>query len=249
MEDMYVKAGNQERGWNDPPQFSYGLQMARGSPRNVLNKRAAPPLSGAGAPPTMYNPANPLAPPQFGVAPPTLQTAHPPPDCSVSTLPPSGPMRSQKEAGSCPSESVPDVEEVVLVLRRALAACRHTITDQVCNELEKRLRLLEEAWRSGRLSLPVRRRMGTLSQELQLGHWDAADEIHRSLMVDHVTEVIQWMVGVKRVIAETRHLTPELLQLFLKPAEPSQDSAEPALEPSEPAQVSEEPVQEPVSHS
>lgn len=42
--------------------------------------------------------------------------------------------------------------------------------------------------------------------ELQQQHWDAADEIHRSLMVDHVNEVSQWMVGVKRLIAETRDL-------------------------------------------
>lgn len=42
--------------------------------------------------------------------------------------------------------------------------------------------------------------------ELQQQHWDAADEIHRSLMVDHVNEVSQWLVGVKRLIAETRSL-------------------------------------------
>lgn len=42
--------------------------------------------------------------------------------------------------------------------------------------------------------------------ELQQQHWDAADEIHRSLMVDHVNEVSQWLVGVKRLIAEMRSL-------------------------------------------
>uniref|UniRef100_A0A3Q2ZRU4 Uncharacterized protein n=1 Tax=Kryptolebias marmoratus TaxID=37003 RepID=A0A3Q2ZRU4_KRYMA len=42
MEDVYIKPGNQDRGWNDPPQFSYGLQMARGPPRNLLNKRPVP---------------------------------------------------------------------------------------------------------------------------------------------------------------------------------------------------------------
>uniref|UniRef100_A0A3Q4HP33 Uncharacterized protein n=1 Tax=Neolamprologus brichardi TaxID=32507 RepID=A0A3Q4HP33_NEOBR len=47
MEDMYVKPGNQERGWNDPPQFSYGLQMNHGPQRNLLNKRPPPaPTSG-----------------------------------------------------------------------------------------------------------------------------------------------------------------------------------------------------------
>ncbi|XP_071362221.1 steroid receptor RNA activator 1 [Trachinotus anak] len=251
MEDMYIKPGNQERGWNDPPQFSYGLQNARGPQRNLLNKRAAPSPSGAGAPPPIPPSSNPLAPPLCGVAPPPLHPARPPPGCMATPPPLSGPMRSQREAYSSQSEqseSEPDVEVVVLVLDQALAACRQTVKDQVCNDVAKRLRLLEESWRSGRLSLPVRRRMDTLAQELQLGHWDAADEIHRSLMVDHVTEVSQWMVGVKRLIAETRKLSPEFLGPLQKPAEPPvQDAAEPVQDAAEPVKNSAEPVQEPVS--
>ncbi|XP_035481760.1 steroid receptor RNA activator 1 isoform X2 [Scophthalmus maximus] len=220
MDDMYMKPGNQERGWNDPPQFSYGLQMARGPQRNLLNKRAAPPAS-----------------------------APPPPGCMATPPPPSGPIRSQKEAESSQPESEPDVQAVVLVLKRALAACRRTVRDQVCNDVEKRLRLLEDGWRSGRLSLPVRRRMDALAQELQACHWDTADEIHRSLMVDHVTEVSQWMVGVKRLISETRNLSPELLEPLHYPAEPVQDPTEPDQDPTEPDQDPAEPVQDPVSPS
>uniref|UniRef100_A0A8C6T283 Uncharacterized protein n=1 Tax=Neogobius melanostomus TaxID=47308 RepID=A0A8C6T283_9GOBI len=40
-EDLFIKPGNQERGWNDPPQFSYGLQN-RGAHRNILTRRAPP---------------------------------------------------------------------------------------------------------------------------------------------------------------------------------------------------------------
>lgn len=47
------------------------------------------------------------------------------------------------------------------------------------------------------------------SSELLHHQWDTADDIHRSLMVDHVTEVSQWMVGVKRLIAEKRSLSSE----------------------------------------
>ncbi|NXP10093.1 SRA1 protein, partial [Thinocorus orbignyianus] len=77
---------------------------------------------------------------------------------------------------------------------------------QVCDDIGRRLTLLGDAWAQGKLSAPVRKRMSLLVQELQQQHWDAADEIHRSLMVDHVNEVSQWLVGVKRLIAETRSL-------------------------------------------
>ncbi|NWI79105.1 SRA1 protein, partial [Dryoscopus gambensis] len=97
-------------------------------------------------------------------------------------------------------------DTVLAPLRAALDACRATVQKQVCNDIGRRLTVLEDAWAQGKLSAPVRKRMSLLVQELQQQHWDAADEIHRSLMVDHVNEVSQWMVGVKRLIAETRDL-------------------------------------------
>ena len=40
--------GNTERGWNDPPQFSYGLQTQAGGPkRSPLTKRVAAPQDGS----------------------------------------------------------------------------------------------------------------------------------------------------------------------------------------------------------
>ncbi|XP_072231544.1 steroid receptor RNA activator 1 [Leuresthes tenuis] len=242
MEDMYVKPGNKERGWNDPPQFSYGLQMARGPQKNLLNKRAAPPTDsgtetpGAGAPPSAPSSSNPLHPPPCGIAPPPLLPARCPP---AGVAPP--PLQVREADGS---QSEPDVEAVMSVLNRALHACRKSAKTQVCNDVAKRLRLLEDSWRAERLSLPVRRRMDTLSQELQSGRWDSADDIHRSLMVDHVTEVSQWMVGVKRLIAETRSLSLELLEPLQNLKGPVQDSVEPVQDSSEPVQDSSEPVQD-----
>ncbi|KAK0685229.1 SRA1 protein, partial [Pygoscelis papua] len=95
---------------------------------------------------------------------------------------------------------------VLAPLREALDACRPTVQKQVCDDIGRRLTVLGDAWAQGKLSAPVRKRMSLLVQELQQQHWDAADEIHRSLMVDHVNEVSQWLVGVKRLIAETRSL-------------------------------------------
>lgn len=234
-----MKPGNQERGWNDPPQFSYDLQRAHGPPKNLLNKRVAPPTtSGNEVPPSAPPPSKPLAPPPCGVAPPPL---HPAPPTAVATPPPRS-VTGQRDDGSSQSDVQPDVEVVVSVLKEALAACRHSVREQVCNDVDKRLRLLEDSWRAGRLSLPVQRRMHALALELQVGRWDSADELHRSLMVDHVTEVSQWMVGVKRLIAETRNLSPELLQAF-------RHQPEPEPEPADPEQDSSDPVQDSVSQS
>ncbi|XP_077448776.1 steroid receptor RNA activator 1 [Stigmatopora argus] len=213
MDDIYVKPGNQERGWNDPPQFSYGLQTARTPQTTLLNKRPAfSDLADAGAaaaPPS--GPSAPPPPPPAGLAPPPAGRAP-----SWKTAP-----RLEDDGG--PSEDEPDAEAVLEVLAQALESCRRDAEVraarapescgrhaelQVCNDVDKRLRLLEDSWKSGRLSLPVRRRMSALSRELRAGRWDRADDIHRSLMVDHVTEVSQWMVGVKRLIAQTRKLGP-----------------------------------------
>lgn len=101
------------------------------------------------------------------------------------------------------------LEDVLSPLERALEDCRGHTKKQVCDDINRRLALLQEQWAGGKLSVPVKKRMALLVQELSSHQWDAADDIHRSLMVDHVTEVSQWMVGVKRLIAEKRSLSSE----------------------------------------
>ncbi|XP_053318252.1 steroid receptor RNA activator 1 [Spea bombifrons] len=199
MADQYVKPGNKERGWNDPPQFSYGLQAQLGSgKRTPLNKRVPAPLHGPPAAPAVQSlPSN------------------TPPKCPASTVgpPPLGQAALQIKSDGVKSCSSPtevecniDVKDVITPLSETLEACRDAIKKQVFNDISKRLTMLEEMWNSGKLSPPVRKRMSILIKELKCQNWDSADEIHRSLMVDYVNEVSQWMVGVKRLIAEARNL-------------------------------------------
>ncbi|XP_067160736.1 steroid receptor RNA activator 1 isoform X1 [Apteryx mantelli] len=213
MAELYVKPGNKERGWNDPPQFSYGLQTQAGGPKRApLTRRAPAPAQGAppGAPPhssalaaSATLPPKSLGPPPLGPVNPALWT------------------ESVRPAIEEPSEDCDVPADAVLIpLREALDACRPRVQNQVCDDIGRRLMVLEDAWAQGKLSAPVRKRMNLLVQELQQRHWDTADEIHRSLMVDHVNEVSQWLVGVKRLIAEMRILpTVEL-------AEPRDDETE-----------------------
>ncbi|XP_042564336.1 steroid receptor RNA activator 1 isoform X2 [Clupea harengus] len=128
--------------------------------------------------------------------------------CRLSPAESRGKTRRRKESGCrlSPAESRGKT-------RRPLQRMSNmtTLQKQVCDDVDKRLKLFEEMWKCGKLSLPVKKRMNLLVQEMKSRDWDAADEIHRSLIVDHVNEVSQWMVGVKRLIAEARKLQPEHL--------------------------------------
>ncbi|XP_076993306.1 steroid receptor RNA activator 1 isoform X2 [Tamandua tetradactyla] len=198
MAELYVKPGNKERGWNDPPQFSYGLQNQIGGPkRTPLTKRVAAPQDGSSRVPTSETSPGPLP---MGLPPPSSKA----------------PLLSSE--GSCPTsgleptsfpimESETPLEDVLRPLEQALEDCRGHMRKQVCDDISRRLALLQEQWAGGKLSMPVKKRMTLLVQELSSRQWDVADDIHRSLMVDHVTEVSQWMVGVKRLIAEKRSLS------------------------------------------
>ncbi|XP_043924949.1 steroid receptor RNA activator 1 [Protopterus annectens] len=240
MAESYVKPGNQERGWNDPPQFSYGLQVqAQGTPKRILSKRVPAlledmprvPVPGTTADstssaasaiprPTGSPHAVPLIPVTQPVTTCTLPSAPvaasgpvAPPAVKSTAIPPSSLTHTANKTD--PVKQPPSSEDVncdvnvmnvLTPLNDALTSCRTTVKKQVCDDIGRRLNVFQEMWKSGKLSAPVMKRMNLLAQELKKQNWDLADEIHRSLMVDHINEVCQWMVGVKRLIAEVRNL-------------------------------------------
>lgn len=217
MDNFYIKPGNQERGWNDPPQFSYGMQTSSVGPkRNVLNKRVPPPQLTGQSPGTglPLSPAVSSGPSSSPGPPPVAGLTPPPPKSRMFPGGVTGSVSSSSKtetSSSMQAENEPDLSDVQAPLLWALTTCRQSVKKQVCDDVERRLKLFEEMWKNGKLSLAVKCRMNRLSQELNNKRWDAADDIHRSLMVDYVNEVSQWMVGVKRLIAETKNLNPELL--------------------------------------
>uniref|UniRef100_A0A8C9ETU0 Steroid receptor RNA activator 1 n=1 Tax=Pavo cristatus TaxID=9049 RepID=A0A8C9ETU0_PAVCR len=146
MAELYVKPGNTQRGWNDPPQFSYGLQARGAGPRRTpLSRRApsAPQGPPAGAPPD--RPPAALGAPPLGPPGPALSARGTP-----SPVP--------GEEGGAAGGEVP-VEAVLAPLREALSACRLAVQKQVCDDIGRRLTALGDAWARGKLSAPVRRRM------------------------------------------------------------------------------------------
>uniref|UniRef100_A0A8C5SWN9 Steroid receptor RNA activator 1 n=1 Tax=Laticauda laticaudata TaxID=8630 RepID=A0A8C5SWN9_LATLA len=184
MAELYVKPGNQQRGWNDPPQFSYGLQqrpaLSSGlTQRGPFRRRVAAASEGT-EPETM--PHAPIVSRPVGLLVPQ----------SVNLPPPGPPTSFQRADGTTPSVVETDkeyeIDDVLSSLHETLNNCRSFVQKQVCDDIHKRLVILQEMWTQGKLSSPVRKRMGILTEELKSQHWDEADEIHRSLMVDHVAE-------------------------------------------------------------
>ena len=51
-------------------------------------------------------------------------------------------------------------------------------------------------WKDGKLSQPVKAAMASLVDALAADDYDKADQIHVKLMVDHILEVSQWMLGI-----------------------------------------------------
>ncbi|XP_042322171.1 steroid receptor RNA activator 1 isoform X2 [Sceloporus undulatus] len=239
MAELYVKPGNRQRGWNDPPQFSYGLQQQQQLQAPRAKKGAPPrpppaPEAAEGAQKrttttTTSSPSTAAGPPRPPPSPAGLPVFPPRPAGLPSTPGLPAPSLVSEAEEDC------DVEDVLSPLNEALGNCRKTV--RVCDDIGKRLSILQQMWEQGKLSAPVRKGMRILTQEFKSQRWDAADEIHRSLMVDHVTEVSQWMVGVKRLIAETRNLPTEdqatadyeqKVETSLEP-ECQQDEAEPRV--------------------
>uniref|UniRef100_A0A8I3X3Q9 SRA1/Sec31 domain-containing protein n=1 Tax=Callithrix jacchus TaxID=9483 RepID=A0A8I3X3Q9_CALJA len=173
-----ASVGNKERGWNDPPQFSYGLQSQAGRPRHaLLTKRVATPQDRSPRVPASETSPG---PPSMG------------PPAPSSKAPRSSPVGSDPASGveptSFPVESEALMEDELRPLEQALEDCRGHTKKQECDDISRRLALLQEQWAGGRLSIPVKNRMALLVQELSTHQWDATDGIHCSLMVDHVTE-------------------------------------------------------------
>ncbi|XP_012926608.1 steroid receptor RNA activator 1 isoform X2 [Heterocephalus glaber] len=156
MAELYVKPGNKERGWNDPPQFSYGLQTQTGGPkRTPLTKRVAAPQDGS----PRVAASETSGPPPMGP---------PPPSSNAPRLLPVGssPAHSVEPMGFPAFESEALIEDVLRPLEQALEDCRGHTRKQVCDDIGRRLALLQEQWTGGKLSTPVKKRMALLVQVL-----------------------------------------------------------------------------------
>ncbi|CAG4921776.1 unnamed protein product [Colias eurytheme] len=173
-------------GWNDPPTFTYNAQQTTPNrPRNFLNKRVAFPVSSTAGIPSAA-PAN--IPPM--PAPMPISPMVPPPMSNIT-------------ANIEPNEKIHiDSEKILEEVRNALLGILEESSElgAKAESIRKKINLMEDMWTSGKLNTQVQLRMQELAKALKEDKPAKADEIHKALMVDHVSVVGTWMPGVKQII-------------------------------------------------
>ncbi|RUS73068.1 hypothetical protein EGW08_019165 [Elysia chlorotica] len=173
--------------------------------------------------------------PPVQILPPTMSTVvHPPVPVVVPTLSPpvdpSGLPPSFASAARDPhrSETLPELLERLdlnsadslrkytkKILHEMVDECQDSIQGRSREDVQARLGLLDDQWRDQKISEDAKVKLGCLACALKNKDLKHADSLHLALMVDHISEVSQWMVGVKRLINELK------LKLSDKPPPPS----------------------------
>lgn len=120
-----------------------------------------------------------------------------------------------KASPACSPESLK--EETLSNLDKAVSQCAPNMEKRKQDDVRKRLDVLKSVWEQGKLSLPVQQRMHELAVELLNGNHEKANALHISLMVDYVSEVSQWMLGIKHLILAAQEAQE-------KPASDTQES-------------------------
>uniref|UniRef100_A0A2A4JGX2 SRA1/Sec31 domain-containing protein n=1 Tax=Heliothis virescens TaxID=7102 RepID=A0A2A4JGX2_HELVI len=166
-------------GWNDPPKFSYNAQTTPNKPRNILNKRVAFPLSSATSSPVTMPPVNlPPMPAMFPPAPP-----------------PQAPSIHPEETNLDSESTLKEVKGILLELLD-----NSSELGAKANDIRRRIGVMEDMWSTGKLDSRIYGQMRNLAYALRDDAPSKADDIHRALMVDHVSAVGTWMPGIKQLI-------------------------------------------------
>ncbi|GAB1604562.1 steroid receptor RNA activator 1-like [Argonauta hians] len=96
-----------------------------------------------------------------------------------------------------------DLQEYVIKnINDVFEKCKGCLQVRATEEVKRKLDIFKESWDKGQLPDIVKVKMTHLACALEKGHYDIANEIHLTLMIDHTAEVNQWMVGIKRVIQQ-----------------------------------------------
>lgn len=221
-----------EPGWNDPPKLSYSPGAATGSgptPKLNLNKRIAFPVTKTDTP----SPNQPPPPavggnstlPQF--APPS-STGNATPLTSIPANRPVPPLPPMVPAAGAPPQNdkatvdsspdgpidFPGDDEMRHLVKSTLEEFLQRADSSRQVEIRKRLDLMLKAWNEAKLSDGLTKKLYRLAQALTEKKAVDANEIHRSIIVEHGKECVQWAPALRQLIqvVPKQEETPAILE-------------------------------------
>lgn len=200
-------------GWNDPPKISYSPGVAAGSgptSKLNLNKRIAFPVAKTDTRSNQPAVGDGGTLPQFvtgasgGIASP-LPPA--PPNRSGPPLPPMAttgtPLRCNKPGTNASEEAtliLPSNDEMKDSVKTTLEELLMKTETSRQAEVRKRLDVMLQSWTDGKLSDGLTRKLYQLAQVLNEKKIVEANEIHRSIIVEHGKECVQWAPALRQLI-------------------------------------------------
>ncbi|XP_064637042.1 steroid receptor RNA activator 1-like [Lineus longissimus] len=217
-----TRPGNHERGWNDPPVILHNPSAENRTPKkNLLNKRVAYPAGSSGSGTVNQSPGPgpgsnnastpPTAPTPGTVTSPGLPQSSPAPPKPAVFSPASNSTSISTPKLPANSNIGDEVEKLGTVLEK-LEEIQIQLKPRVQADIKKRLTIFQEFWKDGKISSHVKLKMMALAQALEARNCDEAHTIHLGLMLDYTNEVGQWMVGIKKLIYETRSLPKPVVE-------------------------------------
>eukprot|EP01137_Pigoraptor_chileana_P027041 Opistho-2@9140 len=198
-----------DRGWNDPPQLGFGAPPPKGvAPKHRSTAGTRPPPTGASDAVSANAHSDSIPPTTAGNEPPRIATDAS--DVPTDLSPPS----EESDHCSTGTESLPADEpyaytECIVTEALRLCAADPSANKKMIDEMAKRVDVLADKLRRRELSRTACEKMAKLAAALEGGHYDAAHDIHVQVLAAHSAEVTSWMVGVKRLIATAKTVSPQ----------------------------------------
>ncbi|CAF3106752.1 unnamed protein product [Rotaria socialis] len=173
-------------GWNDPP-ANLALSDTISTKRALLNKRV--PYTNQDLTST-NNLSNAL-------------TA--PPICSASTVP--IPIVFDKDASS--KNDLLTIEEMNEVFKKKFKQLEESsnIEKKILEDISKKVQVMNDEWAQEKLSSNTKQILSNIFRELDSDHIQQAFDMHVILVRNASSEVVRFIVGIKRLIQELQRLS------------------------------------------
>ncbi|XP_058443029.1 steroid receptor RNA activator 1-like [Malaya genurostris] len=188
-------------GWNDPPKIDYN--STEGSPKQTklnLNKRVAFPVLNATNPQVPVGSLLPHFVPPSASEHPNVHSIPATQPCVLTTPPKSVPNQSQKITSVQDTSIYPDSSDMLKDFQEALDQLVLELDSSKQAEIRKRCALIERSWSDGKLCESLTRKLYRLAQALTDRKATEANEIHRSIVVDHGSDCVQWAPALRQLV-------------------------------------------------